>query len=131
MERMSQILYSLSLITLMILSSCGTDKSTKANQVITNPLNDVRECALNSEHMPVCGQDINGKLTDYMNATLAECYKASKIFQGHCSCSKNPEKLVCMSTGESLTECNAQDLIKRNSSLRIEKFQACNSGPTL
>ena len=130
MEGMANILYSLSLITLLILSSCGIEKSTRPIQAITNPLNDGRECVLNSVHMPVCGHDVNGKLTDYMNATLAECYNASNIIQGHCSCTKSPEKLVCMSTGESLTECDAQDLIKKNNTLKIDKFQACNSGPS-
>ena len=131
MRSMAQIIYSFSFITLIILSSCGIDKATRDTQVITNPLNDGRECALNSAHMPVCGLDMNGKLTDYMNITLAECYSATNIIQGHCSCSKSPDKLVCMSTGESLTECDAQDLIKKNSTLKIEKFQACNSGPSL
>lgn len=131
MKRMSQILYSLCILSLVILSSCGADKLRRESIVGTNPLNESVECAFINDDIPVCGTDKNGKLTDYANNSLAICYKATGIFQGHCNCPKDSNKLVCMSNKESLTECEAQEAIKNNSALRIEKFNECNARPTL
>lgn len=126
MKRMSQILYSLALLTLLILSSCGSDNSTGAAPIsATNPLTG-GQCACNSEEMPVCGINIDGFEKDYSNICMANCFKATNIVQGRCVCS---EKLVCMSDGRSLTECNAQAAIRINSSLTITKFYGCKSQP--
>lgn len=125
MKRMQLILYSLSLISLLILSSCGVDLSTNNKGVSSNTLL-ANECELNSEYMPVCGTDLNGKKVDYENISLAKCYKATNVIQGKCECSKPSERLVCMSNEESLKECAAQAAIKNDNSLTIVKFQACN-----
>ncbi len=131
MKRLFQILYSLSIVSLLILSSCGGDKLTRESTAGINPLSDGADCAFINDDIPVCGIDENGKITDYANNSVAICYKATSVFQGHCNCSKDIKKLVCMSNKESLTECEAQEAIKKDINLRIEKFNECSASPAL
>lgn len=121
---MSQILYSLGLLTLLIFSSCGKDNSTVGGSG-TNTLTG-EQCACNSAEMPVCGINTYGNSVTYPNQCIASCNKATNVVQGHCNCS---ESLVCLSDGRTVTECNAQAAIRINSSLTITKFYGCNSKP--
>ncbi len=123
MKRMSQILYSLGLLTLLILSSCGKDELAASSN--SNPLTG-GQCSCNSSEMPVCGINPAGNHVTYPNICIASCYQATNTVQGRCNCS---ESLVCLSDGRSLTECNAQAAIRNNRSLTIVKFYGCNSKP--
>jgi len=124
MKRMSQILYSLGLLTLWILSSCGKDISTGAASS-TSPLNG-GQCACNSSEMPVCGINLYGNHITYPNICIANCYQATNTVQGRCNCSRD---LVCLSNGQTTSECEAQALIRANRDLTIVKFYGCNSKP--
>lgn len=124
MKRMSQILYSFGLLTLLILSSCGSDNSTGVSSS-TSPLSGA-QCSCNTSEMPVCGINPNGNTVAYLNMCAANCFGATNIVQGHCVCS---ESLVCLSDGTTRTECNAQAAIRLNRSLTIVKFYGCNSKP--
>ena len=123
MKIMAHIFYSLTLLSLIILSSCGSDISTKIKTVNTSPLIG-SECRFDSSPMPVCGAGKDGKLTDYNNVSYAICDKATNIFQGQCVCSSL--KLVCMSSKVSLSECEAQEAIKKDSTLKITQFSDCS-----
>ena len=124
MKRMSQILYSLALLTLLILSSCGKDTSMSTVSG-TSSLNG-GQCACNSSEMPVCGINPNGNAVTYPNMCTANCFGATNTVQGHCVCSRS---LVCLSNGNSVSECEAQALIRANRDLTIVKFYGCNSKP--
>lgn len=122
MKRMSQILYSLGLLTLLILSSCGSDNSTSTGST-TSALNG-GSCSCSSEYMPVCGINTNNNTVKYDNVCIANCFKATNVVQGSCICSESP---VCGSDGVTRTECDAQAMTRTVSNYKIVKFSDCRS----
>lgn len=118
MKRMSQILYSFGLLTLLILSSCGKDETTIGASSAQSALNG--ECVMTSEYSPVCGaNDIT-----YDNISIARCYKVTQTVQGNCICTERP---VCGDDGVTYSECRAQDNIRNGTLKRIIKFADCRS----
>ena len=118
MKRMSKILYSLGLLTLVILSSCGKDNSTSSTSSTQNAL--AGECTMTSEYSPVCG--VNN--ITYDNISIAKCYKVTQTVQGNCICTERP---VCGDNGVTYSECDAQAAIRNGYIKRITKFSDCNS----
>ncbi|MEA9354822.1 Kazal-type serine protease inhibitor domain-containing protein [Bacteriovorax sp. PP10] len=116
MKRMSQILYSLGLLTLVILSSCGKDNSTSTAGSSVSTFNG--ECSFTSEYSPVCG--VNN--ITYDNISIAKCYNVTQTSPGNCICSERP---VCGDNGVTYTECDAQDAYRQGKIKRIVKFTDC------
>lgn len=119
MKRMSQILYSLGLLTLVILSSCGKDNSTSTPaSASVSTFNGT--CSFTSEYSPVCG--INN--ITYDNVSIAKCYNVTRTSPGNCICSDRP---VCGDDGKTYTECDAQEAYLHGKIKRIVKFSDCRS----
>lgn len=124
MKRISQILYSLGLITLLILSSCGKNEMSQPkapNQSALN--NNGGACSCDTTYLPVCG--VNN--ITYDNACIASCYKVTKISQGNCICTERP---VCADDGKTYTECYAQTLLRYGTIKKIVSYGSCGT-PTL
>lgn len=118
MKRMSQILYSLGLLTLVILSSCGKDNSASVVPGTTSVSTLNETCSFTSEYSPVCG--INN--ITYDNISIAKCYNVTRTSPGNCICSDRP---VCGDNGVTYTECDAQEAYLHGKIKRIVKFTDC------
>ena len=123
MKRMSQILYSFALVTLLILSSCGKDNQTSAPASKTTATQNTLSgdtCGCTATYSPVCG--VNN--ITYDNVCIATCYKVTHTSQGNCICTQRP---VCGDNGETYTECEAQAAIRNGEIKKIIKFADCKA----
>lgn len=111
---MSRILYSFGLLTLLILSSCGSDKETDSKSV--NSFNG--SCSFTSEYSPVCGAN---NIT-YDNISIAKCYNVTYTTPGNCICSA---RYVCGDNGVTYEECDAQDAYRQGFIKKIVKYSSC------
>lgn len=122
MKRISKILYSIGLLTLLILSSCGKDNVTgdTPSTSTQNSLASGDVCSCTATYSPVCG--VNN--ITYDNICKANCYKVTHVVQGNCICTERP---VCGDNGVTYTECDAQAAIRNGYIKKIVKFADCKS----
>jgi hypothetical protein len=119
MKRMSKILYSFCLLTLLLLTACGKDNNTSGTSSGTSSLVG-GSCSCTATYSPVCGaNDIT-----YDNICIANCYKVTETLQGNCICTERP---VCGDNGRTYTECDAQAAIRNGQIKKIVKFSDCRS----
>lgn len=118
MKRTSVFLHSLLLLSLISVTSCGSDKSIVKNSGGSGTNTLVGECSFTSEYSPVCGAN---NIT-YTNQKHASCYGVTQTVQGNCICTESP---VCGDNNFTYTECDAQAAIRNGEIKKITKFSDC------
>ncbi len=124
MKRLSTFFRLLSLTTVLVLSSCGSDKMQSATTP-SGSNNLTGECACAATYMPVCGYN---NIT-YDNLCQAKCYvgeEANKFAQGRCNCSSSGP--VCGDDNKTYeSECDAQAAIRNGYMKKIVKYADCKA----
>jgi len=118
MTRTAMFLHSLLFLSVVIVTSCGSDKSTVATKSASGTSTLVGECSFTSEYFPVCGANT----ITYTNQKHASCYGVTQTVQGNCICTESP---VCGDNNITYTECDAQAAIRNGEIKKIIKFSDC------
>ncbi len=121
MKRISLILNSIALLSLLTIASCGSDNSLSGKST-TSGSNSLTggNCAATATYSPVCGSN---SIT-YDNIEIAKCYGVTQTVQGNCICTEKP---VCGDDGKTYTECEAQAAIRNGFIKKITKFADCRA----
>lgn len=125
MKRISLLLNSLALLSLLTIVSCGSDNQLSTSSSGNSKSALGQQCSCTSEFSPVC--DTNNSVS-YENICLAKCYGVTTTVPAHCSpdatlwvCARNKNTYGLHTLDEDTAVYSTE--FGRNS---IVKFSKCN-----